>query len=328
MSVPISVLSRALATMAAALIPFGTALAQNYPTKPIRFVVPFPSGGPTDICGRVAAKAISDALGQPVVVENRPGAGGIIGTDLIAKAPADGYTIGIATISALSVGPHVFAKMPFDPIRDIGPITNVCLTIGAFVAHPTLPANTVAELVAHAKSQDGKLAYASPGVGTIVHLGVEHFAQRAGIRLNHVPYKGAAPALADLLAGTVLLSADASLVAAASNAKSGKLKILAVTSAKRSPMFPAVPTIAESGFPGYDISAWFGLVGPSGLPNEIVSALHGATVKGLKGKEAVDRFAAIGAEVIADSPEQFAKTIREELVRWGTIAKGTGLKPE
>ncbi len=322
-SIASGVLSLASASMIAS-----TAWAQAYPAKPIRFIVPFPAGGPTDICGRVAAKGISDALGQPVVVENRPGAGGVIGTEAIAKAPSDGYTIGIATISALSVGPHVFAKLPFDPIKDIAPITNVCLTIGALVGHPNLPASNVAELVAHAKANPGKLAYASPGVGTIVHLGVEHFAQRAGIQLNHVPYKGAAPALADLLAGTVLLSADASLVAAAANVKSGKLKLIAVTSAKRSPLFPNVPTVAESGFPGFDVSAWFGLVGPGGLPKEIVTRLHGAAVKALREKDATDRLTAIGADVVADTPEQFAKTIRDEMVRWGTVAKATGLKPE
>jgi tripartite-type tricarboxylate transporter receptor subunit TctC len=305
-----------------------TAWAQAYPNKPIRFIVPFPPGGPTDICGRVAAKAISDALGQPVAVENRPGAGGVIGTEAIAKAPNDGYTIGIATISALAVGPHVFAKLPFDPLKDIQPISNVCLTIGAIVGHPNLPANTIAELVSHAKANPGKLAYASPGAGTIVHLGMEYFAQQAGIKLNHIPYKGATPALADLLAGTVLLSGDASLTAAAANVKSGKLKLIAVTSAKRSPLFPEVPTVAESGFPGFDISAWFGLVGPAGLSQEVVSKLHAASVRGLREKEAVDRFTAIGAEVIADTPAQFAKTIREEIGRWGNVVKATGLKPE
>lgn len=323
-----SSIAAGMVCLASASMIASTASAQAYPSKPIRFIVPFPAGGPTDICGRVAAKGISDTLGQPVVVENRPGAGGVIGTEAIAKAPADGYTIGIATISALSVGPHVFAKLPFDPIKDISPITNVCLTIGALVGHPNLPAANVTELVAHAKANPGKLAYASPGVGTIVHLGVEHFAQRAGIQLNHVPYKGAAPALADLLAGTVLLSADASLVAAAANVKSGKLKLIAVTSAKRSPLFPDVATVAESGFPGFDVSAWFGLVGPGGLPKEIVARLHGAAVKALREKDATERLTAIGADVVADTPEQFAKTIRDEMVRWGTVVKATGLKPE
>ncbi|MFN0162910.1 MAG: Bug family tripartite tricarboxylate transporter substrate binding protein [Burkholderiales bacterium] len=304
------------------------AWAQAYPVKPIRFIVPFPPGGPTDICGRTAAKGISEALGQPVVVENRPGAGGMIGTESIAKAPADGYTIGVATISALSVGPHVFAKMPFDPVRDIAPITNLCLTIGALVAHPGLPASNVADLVAHAKANPGKLAYASTGVGTIVHLGMEHFAQRAGIQLNHVPYKGAAPAMADLLAGTVTLSADSSLVAAAAHVKGGKLKLIAVTSAKRSPLFPDTPTVAESGYPGFDVSAWFGLVGPGGLPREIVARLNGAAVKALREKDAAERLAALGAEIVADTPEQFAKTISDGIARWGPVVKATGLKPE
>ncbi len=306
----------------------GNAVAQTYPVKPIRFIVPFPAGGPTDICGRSAAKAISDALGQPVVVENRPGAGGTIGADAIAKAAPDGYTIGLPTISSLGIAPHMFAKLPYDPIKDFTPITNVCIAVGALVAHPSFPASNVRELIAYAKANPGKVDYASPGVGTIVHLGVEHFAMLAGIKLNHVPYKGASPALADLLAGTIQLSADASLTGAIPNVKSGKLKVIAITSRNRSPLLPEAGTIAEAGFPGFDISAWFGMAGPAGMPPDIVTKLHAATVKGLREKEVIDRFATIGAEVIADSPEQFAKTIRDEVVRWGPVVKAAGVKAE
>ncbi|MFM9887214.1 MAG: Bug family tripartite tricarboxylate transporter substrate binding protein [Burkholderiales bacterium] len=306
----------------------GGASAQTYPSKPIRFIVPFPAGGPTDVCGRSAAKAISDALGQPVVVENRPGAGGTIGADAIAKAAPDGYTIGLPTISSLGVAPHMFAKLPYDPLKDFTPITNVCIAVGALVAHPSFPPNNVRELIEHAKANPGKINYASPGVGTIIHLGVEHFALLAGIKLNHVPYKGASPALVDLLSGAVLLSGDASLTAAIPNVKSGKLKVIAVTSRSRSPLLPDAGTIAEAGFPGFDISAWFGMVGPAGLAPDIVAKLHSATVKGLREKDVMDRFATIGAEVIADTPEQFAKTIREEVSRWGPVVKAAGVKAE
>jgi len=305
-----------------------SAQGQAYPNKPIRFIIPFPPAGPTDICGRAAAKAISDALGQPVVVENRPGAGGTIGADMIAKAAPDGYTLGLPTISSLGAAPHTFAKLPYDPLRDFTPITNVCSTIGALVAHPTLPANNAKELIAYAKANPGKLNYASPGIGTIVHLGVEYFSSLAGIALNHVPYKGANPITADLLAGTVLLSGDASLVGAMQHVKSGKLKVIAVTSNKRSPLLPEVGTIAEAGFAGFDVSAWFGMVGPAGLPADVVTKLHAAATKGLREKEVMDRFASIGAEVIADSPQQFAQTIRNDVARWGPVVKAAGIKPE
>ncbi len=306
----------------------GLAAAQTYPSRPIRFIVPFPAGGPTDICGRSAAKAIADALGQPVVVENRPGAGGTIGADAIAKAAPDGYTIGLPTISSVGIAPHMFAKLPYDALKDFTPITNVCSAVGAIVAHPSFPANNVRELIAHAKANPGMINYASPGIGTIVHLGVEYFAMQAGIKLNHVPYKGASPALVDLLAGAVLLSADASLTAAIPNMKSGKLKVIAVTSRHRSALLPDAGTIAEAGFPDFDISAWFGMVGPAGLSPDIVNKLHAAAVKGLREKEVAERFATIGAEVIADTPAQFAKTIREEVARWGPVVKAAGVKAE
>jgi tripartite-type tricarboxylate transporter receptor subunit TctC len=306
----------------------GAVMAQAYPVKPIRFIVPFPAGGPTDICGRSAAKAISDALGQPVIVENRPGAGGTIGADVIAKSAPDGYTIGLPTISSLGIAPHMFAKLPYDPLKDFTPITNVCLAVGAIVAHPSFPANNVRELIALAKASPGKINYASPGVGTIVHLGVEYFSALAGIRLNHVPYKGAMPALTDLLAGIVPLSGDASLTAAIPNVRSGKLKVIAITSRTRSPLLPEAGTIAEAGFADFDISTWFGMVGPAGIPADIVARLHSATVKGIREREVVERFASIGAEVIGDTPEQFAKTIRDEVVRWGPVVKAAGVKAE
>jgi tripartite-type tricarboxylate transporter receptor subunit TctC len=305
-----------------------TLFAQAYPSKPIRLIVPFPPAGPTDICGRAVAKAISDGLGQPVTVENRAGAGGTIGTDAIAKAPADGYTLGIPTISTLGIAPYMFAKLGYEPLRDFTPITNVCATTSALVAHPSFAPNNVTELMAYVKANPGKVSYASPGVGTILHLGVEYFASLAGLQLHHVPYKGASPAMVDVLAGIVPLSADASLTAAAPNVKSGKLKVVAILSKTRSPLFPEVATIAESGYPDFDMTVWFGLVGPAGLPSDMVARLNAVVVKGLRQKEVAERFAAIGADVIADTPEQFATTIRNEVKRWGPVVRSTGIKAE
>jgi tripartite-type tricarboxylate transporter receptor subunit TctC len=306
----------------------GAAYAQPYPSKPIRLIVPFPAGGPTDVIGRTAARIVQDALGQPVVVENRAGAGGVIGNDAIAKAAPDGYTIGIGTISTLTVAQHIFATMPYDAIRDVTPISNLVSTTGVLLANPRLPANTVPELIAYAKANPGRVNYASPGVGTIAHLAGEYFAARAGVSLTHVPYKGAAPAIADLLSGAILLSSESSLTAAVPNIKSGKLKAIAVTSRARSPLLPDAPTVAESGLAGFDTSAWFGLVGPGALPRDVVTRLHASIAKGMREKDAIDRLNAIGAEVIADTPEQFARTIREDIDKWGKLVRATGVKAE
>ncbi|MEO7402278.1 MAG: tripartite tricarboxylate transporter substrate-binding protein, partial [Burkholderiales bacterium] len=218
--------------------------------------------------------------------------------------------------------------LPYDPIKDITPITNVVATIGAIIAHPLFPANNVAELLAMAKAKPGAVSYASPGMGTIVHLGAEHLAQLAGIKMTHVPYKGAAPALADVLAGVIPVSFDASLSSAAPNVKAGKVKLLGVTGPTRSPLFPNAGTVAEAGFPGYDASAWFGLIGPGNLPRDIVMRLNQVTVKGLREKETVDRLATIGADVIADTPEQFAKQIRDDIAKWAPVVKSSGAKLE
>lgn len=318
--------NRAVIIVLTVLCATSVALAQTYPSRPIRLIVPFPSGGPTDVAGRTAARILTEALGQPVVVENRAGAGGIIGNDLIAKAAPDGYTIGIGTISTLSVAATLNPKLPYDPIKDVTPITNIVQTIGAIIAHPSFPPNTLREMIALAKARPDTIAYASPGMGTIMHLGAEHFARLADIRLVHVPYRGASPALADVLAGAILVSFDSSLSSAAPNVKAGKVKLLAVTGPARSPLFPDTPTVAELGFAGYDSSAWFGLVGPGNLPRDIVNRLHKAVAKGLRERDAVDRFAAIGADVIADTPEQFAQRIRDDIARWAPVVKSSGIK--
>jgi len=310
------------------LMAAGSVGAQTWPSKPIRLIVPFAPGGPTDIMGRTVGKIIGDALGQPVVVENRAGAGGNIGTDVVAKAAPDGYTLAIGPVSSLAMAPGLYPKLPYDPGKDLAPITLVGVTVPVIVAHPSAPFLNFAEMVAYAKANPGKLSYATPGVGTLSHLASESLQSRAGFSLNHVPYKGTGPAAQDLLAGTVPLSFESSLTTAAQNVKSGKLRGIAVLSKKRSPLLPEVPTLAESGFPDFDVLTWFGLVGPAGLPQDVVNKLNRVVVAGLKTPEVAERFAAIGAEPRPMTPEQFGAYIRAETQRWAKVIKAGDIKPE
>jgi len=298
------------------------ALAQSaYPSKPIRLIVPFPPGGPTDIMGRAAAKALTDRLKQTVVVENRPGAGGNLGTDAIAKAPADGYTIGMGVISSMAIAPALNPKLPFNVKTDFTPITMVGIAKGAIVAHPSAPFNDLKGLIAYAKANPGKLSYGSSGVGTSNHLAGEYLSAQAGIDMVHVPYKGSSQLAQDLLGGQVLLSFESSLTSAAPNVHSGKLKAIAITSATRSALLPGVPTVAEQGFPGFDVPTWVGVIGPAQLPKDVVATLNKALVEGLASKETADQFAQFGAEPRPGTPEQFAEYIAAENVRWGKVIR-------
>jgi tripartite-type tricarboxylate transporter receptor subunit TctC len=314
-----------LTLLAAAAHP---ALAQTYPTRPIRMLVAFPPGGPADVVGRIVAKIVTDSLGQQVVVDNRPGAAGTIGIAALVKSPADGYTLGIGSSSNVAIAPSVQLNVPYDPVKDIAPLTNVAFTPGALLANASLPADTIQQLIAYAKANPGRINYASTGIGTSPHLAFELFATRAGVKFNHIPYKGAAPALLDLMAGAIPLSSDASLTAALQNIRTGKLKVLAVTSERRSALMPNVPTVAESGLPGYEATTWYGLIAPRGLPRELVVRLHDVVVKGLQTPEAVARLATIGAEVIGNTPEAYGRTIRDDTVRWAKLVKAIDLKPE
>lgn len=302
------------------------AAAQSWPSRPLRLFVPFPAGGPTDLVGRAAATVLSDALGQPVLVENRPGGNGTVGLDVLAKAAPDGYTVGLTAIT-LATAPHL-TKVNWDPFRDFTPISNLVSMTPLIVGNPALPANNLAELVAYAKSNPGKIAYGTPGVATVPHLAAEMLQTAAGIKLNHVPYKGAAQQIQDLLAGATLVDFQSSLVVALPMIRAGKLKPIAVLTGQRAALLPDVPTAAESGFRQVNAAPWFGIGGPAGLPLDMVRRMNAALVKGMHSKEVLDRFTAIGASVHTSTPEEFTAYIRAEHTRWGEVIRGAGIKVE
>ena len=319
-----SFLQTTLATFATAALALaaGSALAADaYPSKPIKLIVPFPPGGPTDVMGRVVAKLLGDKLKQTVVVENKPGAGGNLGTDAVAKAPADGYTLALTAVSSLAIAPALYPKLPYNVATDLTPIARVGITKGAIVAHPSVPFNDLKGLVAYAKANPGKLAYGSSGVGTANHLAGEMLASAAGIELIHVPYKGTAPLVQDLLGGQLPISIESSLSSAGPNVKEGRLKAIAIISGTRSPLLPNVPTVAEQGYPGFDVAIWFGLVGPAKLPADVVAVLNQAVVEGLKTADVAERFARIGAEPAPDTPAEFGAYIRAEQQRWAKVVR-------
>lgn len=318
-------------TAAAALgwTTMGSALAADaYPNKPIKIIVPFAPGGPTDIMGRVVAKILGDALKQTVFVENKAGAGGNLGTDAVAKSAPDGYTLGIGAISSLAISPGLYPKLAYDVHKDIAPITLVGIAKGAIVAHPSAPFNDLKGLIAYAKANPGKLNYASSGIGTSNHLASEYLQSLAGIELQHVPYKGTAAVIQDLLAGNVLLSFESSLSSAAPHVQSGKIKAIALTSGTRSKLLPGVPTVAEQGFAGFDVPSWFGLIAPAGTPKDVIALLNRVATEGLKSPEVAERFAQIGAEPAPTTPEKFDLYIREETQRWSQVIKRANIKPE
>ncbi len=312
----------------ASALALSAAAADVYPSKPIRLIVPFAPGGPTDIMGRTAAKILTEKLGQPVVVENRAGSGGNIGTDADLKAAPDGYTLVLSAISSLAIAPGLYAKLPYDVARDVAPITLVGTAAGAIVAHPSAPFSDLKGLIAYAKAHPGTLAYATSGIGTSNHLAAEYLQSLAGISLVHIPYKGTSSAAQDLLAGVVPISFETSLTTAAPNVKLGKLKAIAITSGARSKLMPGVPTVAEQGYPSYDVVSWFGLVGPAALPREVIDKLNKALVEGLHTQVVADRFEAIGAEVKTTTPAEFGAFIRAETERWGKLIKAANIKPE
>ncbi|MEO8202289.1 MAG: tripartite tricarboxylate transporter substrate binding protein [Betaproteobacteria bacterium] len=301
------------------------AYAQAFPTKPLRLVVPFPPGGVTDISSRVVAQKLSAELGQPVVVENRAGASGVIGAEIGAKAAPDGYTLTMGNISTLAINAVTFAKLPYDPVASFAPVSMVAIQPLVIAVHPSVPAQTLAELVALAKAQPGKLNFGT--AGSSIYLAVEFFNTAAGISMNHVPYKGSAPAITDLVGGQlqVLFDPFSSLYP---QVRSGKARGLALTTAKRSAMAPALPTVAELGYPGFDVSSWQGIVVPAGTPKAIVERLNREVVKALASPEVRDQFALHSAEASPSTPEQFGAYIRQEIARWRKVARDAGVKPE
>ncbi len=304
-----------------------TALAQSWPDKPIRIVVPFPAGaGVLDIMARLLAAHLGPAFGQPIVIDNRPGAGGTIGADVVAKAPADGYTMLMGNPS-LVVNPFLLAKMPYDPMTDFIPLTLVNTAPLLLVAHPSVPANSVTELIALARAKPGQLNYGSGGVGSTPFLATELFRSMANIDVTHVPYRGGAPALADLVGGQLSFMIE-NMPGTLPFVKSGKLKALGVTTDHRAALAPDIPTIAESGLPGYEVVGWNGLFLVKDTPPAIAGKLYDEVAKALRSADVKDQMAALGAEPGGNTPAEFTAFVRSESIRWGKIIQDKGIKPE
>jgi tripartite-type tricarboxylate transporter receptor subunit TctC len=303
------------------------ASAQNYPSKPIKYIVPFQPGGTTDILGRIVAFKLQEAWGQPVVVENRPGAGGAVGAELTAKAPPDGYTIMGGTISTHAINASVYDKLPYDPIKDFEPVTQLAQQPNMLVVHPSIPANNVQELIALLKKNPDKYTYSTSGNGTSAHLAGELFKSMSGTQMQHVPYKGSPQAIADALAGQVSMSFD-NISTAYPPAKSGKLRALAVTTAKRSSLAPEVPTMGESGLKGYELGSWHGVFAPAKTPKEIVQKLNAEIVKAVHAADVKDKLAALGVEPVGTSVTEFSAFVRAEVPKWAKVVKESGAKVE
>jgi tripartite-type tricarboxylate transporter receptor subunit TctC len=318
----------AIRGLCAALATFWLAAAaaqQSYPTKSIRFIVTFPPGGSSDLIARALAPVLSDRLRQQVLVENRPGAGGNIGMDLVAKAAPDGYTMGLGAAGALAANVSLYPKMPYDPVKDFAPVSNVAFVPFFLVANPSLPASNLRELVELASAKPGQLMLGHGGNGTAMHLSGELFKLMAKIQLVNVPYKGSGPAAVDTVAGQLPL-AMVDVASAIAQVKAGRLKALAVTTKQRISAAPDVPTFAEQGLPDYEATGWFGVVMPAGTPAAIVARMNAELVAALKRKEIVDRVFAAGAEPSPSTPEEFGALIRAEIAKWGEVVKASGAK--
>jgi tripartite-type tricarboxylate transporter receptor subunit TctC len=323
----LATLKTLVAALALTLAALSAPAAAQYPNKPIRIVVPFPPGGATDIVTRVVADKLTQALGQPVTVENRPGAGGTLGSDLVAKAPADGYTLLMGTTSTHAVAPALYSKLAYDPLRDFTPIVNVAASPMILVVSPGLPVTSVKELIAYAKANPGKLSYASSGNGTVNHLTGEMLKGAVGADMVHVPYKGSALAFPDLFEGRVQLMFDYT-ISIVPQLKSGKLRPLAITSLKRSATVPDIPTMDASGLPGFESILWLGLFAPPGTPRDIATRINAEVVKLLQLPDVREKFAQQGSDPIGGSSEQFAATIRSDITKWGKIVKDSGAKAD
>jgi len=302
----------------------GLAFAQDaYPSRPIRLIVGYAPGGSADMAARLLAERLGAELKQPVIVENRAGAGGNIGGEAVARAAADGYTLLMAAAAQIVVNPSLYPKMSFSPVKDLAPISLVQNEHNLMVVHPSVPAKNLKEFIAYAKANPDKVSFASPGNGTPAHLAGELMNQMAGLKMLHVPYKGTGPAMADLLAGNVTLAID-NMPPYLPQVKAGKLRALAVASLERAKAAPDIPTIAESGLPGYSVSAWKGLMAPAGTPRPVIARLHEAVVKALASPELQKRMIETGAEPVGNTPEQFGAFIQEESRKWSALVKSTG----
>lgn len=309
--------------LGAGLLGGTSALAQAYPTKPVTIIVPFAAGGTTDILARIIGQALTAELGQSVVVDNRAGAGGNIGGQAAAKATPDGHTLFMGTVGTHAINASLYKKMPFDPVKDFAPLTRVANVPNLLVANPAQPYKSVKDLIAYAKANPGKVNFGSSGNGSSIHLSGELFKSLAKVDMQHVPYKGSAPAVTDLLGNQIGIMFD-NMPSAIQHVRSGKLVPLAVTTAKRSPELPNVPTIAEAGVPGYEATSWFGMFAPAGTPAPVLAKLNAAIVKVLAQPDVKKKINEQGAEVYSETPEQFAAFIQAESVKWGKVVKESG----
>jgi tripartite-type tricarboxylate transporter receptor subunit TctC len=309
-----------LATAASAA--FGQA---DYPSRAVRIIVPSSPGGGTDILTRLLTPRLTERLGQTVVVDNRPGAGSIIGNDVVAKSAPDGYTL-LMGISTVAILPSTHKKLPYDAMRDLAPITQAISAPNILVVHPSLPVKTVKELIAFAQKRPGELNYASAGPGTNPHLSMELFLTMAKIKMTHIPYKGLGPAMVDLVAGQVV-AATSTMLAGLPHIRSGRLRAVGLTGAKRSNALPNLPTVAESGVPGYEAGQWYGLFAPAKTPKEIIGKLHGAMTGVLNSPEVKKKFVGDGAEPVGSTPEEFARFLRSETDKWAKVVRAAGIKP-
>jgi tripartite-type tricarboxylate transporter receptor subunit TctC len=300
--------------------------AQPWPAKPLRIVAPSAAGSAADTLARVVAPPLSERLGQPVVVDTRPGAATIIGTEIVAKSPADGHTLLIG-LPALTINPAIYKSLSYDGLRDFTAITQGIRQPNLLVVHPSLPVRSTKELIALAKARPGELVYASAGIGAASHLTMELFMLQSGTKMLHVPYKGPTPGVIDLIAGRVSVMAT-STTSTLTHVRSGRLRALGITTATRAPLLPDIPTVAETGLPGYEAVSWFGFMAPTGTPKEVIARLHKEIVAILNQPEVRERFARDGAEVVAGSPEEFNAYVRSEALKWAKVVKAAGIKPE
>lgn len=309
------------------LAPDAAVHAQQYPTRPVRLVVPFTPGGSTDILARLVAQKLTEAFGKQVIVDNRGGAGGTIGVDIVAKSPADGYTLVMGHIGTFGVNPTLYPKLPYDAVRDFQPITLVAMVPNLLSVNPKLPAKSVKELIALAQSKPGGLNYGSGGNGSAAHLATEYFKLLAKVNIVHVPYKGTGPAVIDLIAGNISMMITG-VPPQLGQIKAGRLRPLAVATSKRLALFPELPTIAEAGVAGYEATQWYGVLAPAGTPRDIVAKLNAAISAAIKGQEVRDRLATEAAEPVGNSPEEFHAYIKQEIARWAPVIKASGARPD
>jgi tripartite-type tricarboxylate transporter receptor subunit TctC len=299
--------------------------AQTYPSRPIRYIVPQAPGGSSDTLARIVTQRVSDGLGQQLVVDNRPGATGIIGAEVVARANPDGYTL-LQVATSHATNPAMLAKLPYDTARDFAPVSLLSQQPNIWLAHPSVPVRNIKELIAYAKARPREVNFASSGTGGSQHLAGELLKSMTGIEMTHIPYKGSPPALVDVLAGRVPLMSS-TMPPALPHIKSGKVRAIAVTSAKRSPVVPEVPTVAESGVPGYEAIAWQGLVAPAGTPNAVISRINAEFVKALKQPDIAAKLNDQGFETVASTPEWFTQYIKSEITKWSKVIKAAGIKP-